>query len=294
MLSRYGWLALCGALFAGQLTGCVTLTGKGNRPNDPVGKASYTPAEREAPELPAPETARVCLATADTLFKAGKDREAIMLYEKARATDPSNQQVCRRLAVLYDRQGMHQQARDEYARALTLSPNDPDILKDLGYSCFMRGLLDDAELHLSKAVATDPKHQRAWTNLGLVLGHKGRYTESLQAFCQVVSAAQAYSNLGFLYTTQGKFAEAKASYRRALELESDMPKTREALARLESPAGEPVPEGKFSNKLESILGSTPEQPRREGTPRPATGRQSQPESQFVPAERPVDHQSGTR
>ncbi len=40
-------------------------------------------------ELPARKTAEVCVATAEELEKAGKDKEAISLYEKARQTGTS-------------------------------------------------------------------------------------------------------------------------------------------------------------------------------------------------------------
>jgi Flp pilus assembly protein TadD len=176
------------------------------------------------------------VAASDSLFKACNDPEAIMLYEKARTVDPKSQHVSRRLGLLYDRQGMHQKARDEYDRALSHAPNDPNLLNDMGYSCFARGMMDEAELHLSKAIATDPSHKRAWVNLGLVLGYKGRYADSLNAFEQAVSRPQAYSNLGFIYTTQGKKEEAKKVYRKALSLEPDMPLVHAALARLEGTA----------------------------------------------------------
>lgn len=307
MRSRFVWAVMLGAVCSGALTGCVGIAGRHDQSATPLTNTSGV-AQRGSSELPPSENARVCLVTADALARAGKDAEAILLYEKARTQDPRNRDVSRRLAILYDRQGLHQKARDEYTQALQASPKDADLLNDLGYSCFARGLLDEAELHLSEAVAANPKHKRAWINLALVLGQKQRYAESLEAFTHGVSRAQAYSNLAFVYSTHGKIAEAKHAYGQALQLEPDLPLAREALSRLESSQQEKVPgsdgRGQFSPRLESLLGggataspSEPEKPRSEEVAQPTAAAtfqsparmdRVQTTSRYVPVERVGD------
>jgi Tfp pilus assembly protein PilF len=283
------WAALA-AVFCGAMAGCVSVAGRHDGGYEPAATVlsprATAVSQREPAELPPSETARVCLATADALFKSGNETDAIMLYEKARTCDPSNKVITRRLAVLYDRQGMHQRARDEFEAALQASPKDPDLLNDLGYSCYVRGLLDEAEQRLSEAVAVAPNHKRAWINLGMVLGQKGEYAHSLDAFASAVGRAQAYSNLGFVYASQGKVEEAKKAYRQALALEPNLPHTQAALSRLES-GGAPSA-GRFSPKLEAILGGDPAKAKGEAEPAKgavATLERAQPESKFVPAER---------
>jgi tetratricopeptide (TPR) repeat protein len=194
-----------------------------------------TPSKDQV-ELPPAEAARVCRATAAALEKAGKDPEAIALYEKARKSDPAMEGVCRRLAVLYDRQGDFTKALEEYQRALKLNPHDADLLNDLGYAYYCRGRWTDAENSLRQAVEINPKHGRAWINLGMTLGQEERYTESFEAFAKVVSPAQAHCNVAFALTTQGKREEAKEAYRKALALNPDLRIARLALAKLEKSA----------------------------------------------------------
>jgi Flp pilus assembly protein TadD len=166
---------------------------------------------------------------------------------------------------------MHQKARGEYERALQLTPDDPALLNDMGYSCYSRGLLDEAEKHLGRAVAADPKHRKAWANLALVLGQKGQYQECFDAFCKAVPPAQAHANLAFVFATQGKRQEAKAEYAKALRLEADMPLVREALAKLEGTATAEAAEVRYSRKLQALLGgeAAPEKEAPEKFARPA-------------------------
>jgi tetratricopeptide (TPR) repeat protein len=185
-------------------------------------------------ELPRLETARVCLVTADALFAKGKDREAISLYEKARVTDPSQKQVCRRLAVLYDRQGDFQRSMTEYHRALELTPDSADLHNDIGYSFYCRGRWDQAEKHLRKAVELAPQHRKAWCNLALTLGQQAKYEEARAAFEKAVPPGQAQANLGFLLAAQGKYPQAKEAYQKALQLDPDLHLARAALKKLQN------------------------------------------------------------
>jgi Tfp pilus assembly protein PilF len=191
-------------------------------------------AEPKEKELPAREQARVQASFAEELDKGGDEPHAIAMYEKARGTDPDGQQqVCRRLAVLYDRQGDFQAALAEYHKALELAPRDADLLNDLGYGYYTRGRWAEAEKTLRQALALKPKHQRALMNLGLCLGEQGRYSEALELFGQVVTPAQAQCNLAFVLTTQHKWTQAHQAYEKALALDPDIPLARAALAKLE-------------------------------------------------------------
>ncbi|MBI1915257.1 MAG: tetratricopeptide repeat protein [Planctomycetes bacterium] len=236
---RHGWHVLAGVVGLA-MAGCQVVPPNGFRLHQ--GRfVEDGQGEGQARELPPAETTRVCLTTADELFKKGQDREAIALYEKARGVDPSQKQVCRRLAILYDRQGEFQRSQAEYEKALSLYPKSADVYNDLGYSWYCRGNWAEAEKHLRKAVELNSRHTRAWVNLGLVLGQQGKYTESLQAFGKAVPPGQAQANLGFLLTAQGKREEAKQAYRRALQQDPDLTMARAALDKLEGRTPPPPP-----------------------------------------------------
>ena len=55
-----------------------------------------------------------------------------------------------------------------------------------------------------------------------------------------MTPAQAQANLAFVLTAQGKREEAKAAYRKALQLDPSLALARDALAKLDGPAPPPV------------------------------------------------------
>jgi Tfp pilus assembly protein PilF len=238
MRSSHQWLVL--GLIA--LAGCQsapTLPDFGLKPM-PVSGSGHTPGAAAATELPANESAKLCLTTAQDLEKAGKVVEALQLYAKARQADPRlNDKVCRRLAVLCDYVGDYRQAQQEYERALQLTPQDADLLNDYGYSCYCRGSWDEAERLFRKALAINSKHDRAWINLGLTLGQQGRCDESMQAFGNVVTPAQAYANIGFVHLTQGQVEKAKVFYQLAASRDPNLELPGQVLAKLDYQENEP-------------------------------------------------------
>jgi tetratricopeptide (TPR) repeat protein len=210
---------------------------------DPAPPGGPGDAHAAKPELAPSAAARVSFTVAEEMEKTGHDAEAVVFYERARQSDAQRAawpwtdhvQVSRQLARLYDRLGDTPHALAEYERALKENPRDVNLLNRFGYFYYSRGKWAEAEEQLRHALALDPRHKRAWVNLGLTLGEQGRYAESLEAFQKAVSEAEAHSNLAFIFTTQGKREEAKQEYRRAVELDPNLVIAQRALDKLEHP-----------------------------------------------------------
>ncbi len=165
-------------------------------------------------ELPPKEAAKACIATAKDLLDKGFDREATLLFERARQLDPKQTEVSRFLAVLYDRQNDPLRANAEYERALKLTPKDADLLNDVGYFNYHRGKLTDAEKWFRDALAQNPKLERAKINLGVTLGRQGRFKEAYEVFADAVGPAAAHSNVGVLLAGQKRYPEAIDAFQR--------------------------------------------------------------------------------
>jgi Tfp pilus assembly protein PilF len=185
-------------------------------------------------ELPPTQAAQVCLTTAESLEKLGHEKEAILEYQLAREHNPQLPGVARRLAVLYSKQGDTEHARAEFQIALQQQPHDADLLNDLGNFHYQLGQNVEAEKYLRQAVAIDPKHKRAWVNLGKVLSQLGRYEESCEAFAKVVRPAQAAANVGILLAKEGKIPEARQVLHKALTLEPDLQAAQVVLTQIEA------------------------------------------------------------
>jgi Tfp pilus assembly protein PilF len=234
MNCRWRWQLLVGLAGALPLAGCLS-TFWTTPANTSVTPGTPSSPSRAKQDLSPDKAAELCVACARSLEEGGHVAEAIGEYEKARQQNPHLEKLSARLAVLYDRVGEHKQAITEYQRALKARPKDADLLNNLGYCHYCQGNWSEAENYLRQAIAVDDKHQRAWVNLGLTLGQQEHYPESLAAFRKVVGAAEAQCNLAFILSTQGKFDEARKSYREALTLEPGLQLAQAALDRLEHP-----------------------------------------------------------
>lgn len=232
-------------------TGCMT--GRGHRATLTLGPEG---ASAPVQELPPKDSAYVCLVTGYEFEKVGRVPEAICLYEKARTVQPSlDKKLTRRLAVLYDQMGNFAKADEEFAKALANQPRDAGLLNDLGYSHYARGNWAEAEEYLNQAVALNPDHKRAWINLGMVIAQQGRYPESMRAFRNATSEAEALCNLGFVLSVQGKKDEALQAYSRAVELAPSLKLAQAAVNRYTAP------ETARNDKTEKIVKEPPLTPK---------------------------------
>jgi Tfp pilus assembly protein PilF len=172
----------------------------------------------EQTELSPRQAAEACVATAEELEGAGHLSEAAALYEKGRQHEPDVIDYSRRLAVLYDRLNLPERARPEYRRAIEQAPHNADLWNDFGYFLFRQGELTESESPLRKAIALAENHERAWTNLGIVLAHQARYGEAFEAFSRVVGPAAAHSNVGAIMAKHGQTHQACTAFHQALAI----------------------------------------------------------------------------
>jgi Tfp pilus assembly protein PilF len=241
MGKHWGYVTLAALGLLPQL-GCISTPQR----SDTAALVGAQPDEGKAPTtLPPAESARASLQTAQALEKEGHLAEAALQYERARHFNPRQKNVARRLALIYDRLGLDKQAQAEYEKALAESPRDANLINNFGFFHYSRGKFTHAEEHFRKALALDGKHKAAWSNLGLTLAQQERYPESMEAFHKVVGPAEAFCNLAFVLTAQGKREEAKQAYQKALQLEPELPIAHRALAKLEgrdtAPGKSPAP-----------------------------------------------------
>ena len=135
--------------------------------------------------------------------------------------------------MLYDAQGDSARSLSEYNKAVECDPKNANLLSDLGYYYYERQNLAEAERSLRKALVIDPNHQKALSNLGLVLVGQGRFNESFEAFSKVVGPAAAHSNLGVLLAKQGRYDDAKQAFHRALAMDATLQQPKAFLAYLD-------------------------------------------------------------
>lgn len=118
--------------------------------------------------------------------------------------DSKNDRALLRLANLYHDTRRFAQAIMMYDRYLAINPSNPDARVDLGISYFEMGLVDTtnrekyfvtAKDEMQKALTYNPKHQLAYYNLGMVNLHSGEIDEANKCF-QKCAAIDSTTQVG--------------------------------------------------------------------------------------------------
>jgi choline-sulfatase len=148
--------------------------------------------------------------------KAGRDAEAMKLYQYGIEKGVRTAWIYSRLANLQLRVGNTAEAIASFERAAQLNPADSESLSDLGLAYLDMGRLPDAERVFKWAVATDSDYAPAHNGLGLVAIQKKDLTSARGHFQKAVDLdpglLEAQLNLGRIYKMMGANARARACF----------------------------------------------------------------------------------
>ncbi len=115
-------------------------------------------------------------ARAVEVHRAGRVVEAVRHYAEALARDPAHIQALNNLGVLLRGQGKQAAAEACYRRALALAPGNASLSNNLG------NILREALSHYLSAVETSPEDGGLLRGLGRALADLGRYDEAAAAY----------------------------------------------------------------------------------------------------------------
>lgn len=108
---------------------------------------------------------------ANALFQSGRHEGALDLAKKAVDSAPSAV-AFDLLGSIYLNEGELEKAREVFSRGIEAYPNDASLHNGLGVSYARLGDFRTAESEYRRAVAIDPEHPNAQTNLDYILNEK--------------------------------------------------------------------------------------------------------------------------
>lgn len=157
-----------------------------------------------------------------SLAHAGQTVQAVEALERARALDPTNEQVSWNLAMVHLEQHKYDAARDALQQAIAASPNKGTFHEKLGAVLMQLKDWTGAKAALEKAIATDPTLFKAYYRLGRVeeqleneQGALQRYTEAVQKGPRFL---ESYAALGRLYANLGYMDQAQTVLEAGLQV----------------------------------------------------------------------------
>ena len=175
-------------------------------------------AERAVADAPDSAACRVILG--DIYTRSGSHDEAIEEFQHAIGLGASVGEAYRGLARAYQASGRNEEAEQALQRAIELNPVDAERRSQLGVFYYRNGRLLEAESAFRAAMDLAPGNHIHPRNLGGLLYFMGRNDEAKQSLQRSITLRptnQAYSNLGFIYFNEGRYAEAGSLFELAIQ-----------------------------------------------------------------------------
>lgn len=154
----------------------------------------------------------------------GKNDLALEEFQRALQLDPRNADAIKGLAHSYESAGRIADAEAAYKKAIALRPDYWDGYNSLGLFYDRQSKFDDGAAQLQRAVELTPDNATAYSNLAAIYldsGDSKRYPlaeTALKKSTDLSPSYAAYTNLGYLYDSEHRYAEAASVLERAVQL----------------------------------------------------------------------------
>ncbi|MDA0836732.1 MAG: tetratricopeptide repeat protein [Planctomycetota bacterium] len=172
------------------------------------------------------------------IFTALKKRPAaIFVLEKGLEKLPDHADTRLYLAMLYDEEKLDDKAEESLKDVLRKDPKNHRALNHLGYFYAERGRnLEKAVTLIQDALKANPKNWAYLDSLGWAFFKMGRHQEALEKLHEAITIhddSVLRDHLGDIYHAQGEISEAKAHWKKALEIDAKMNSVRKKLESLD-------------------------------------------------------------
>jgi len=161
-----------------------------------------------------------------TLTQLGRHEDALLALEKVVNSHFSFLHIMQARMVLgyiYSVTGRFRLAEFEFAKVNEMGLQSSQAFAALGYVCYAQRKVPESIEALTKALELDPRNANALNSLGFIYAEEkidlGKALTLCRQAVEVAPRNAAYlDSLGWAYFRLGDFAEARTTFRRALDL----------------------------------------------------------------------------
>ena len=182
-----------------------------------------------------PITAQTRYAAGQLAESQGNGPRAVEQYEAGLRADPKHLASLYRLGVVHAQAKQFDKAIDAWKRYVKATNGAAAAYANLGFCHELAGQLAEAEAAYEKGIARDGRSEPCRVNYGLMLARLGRTSEATIQFQFVLPPAAVQYNLASVHEQQGRREQAKAGYRKALELDPNFVDAQTRLIALADP-----------------------------------------------------------
>ena len=131
------------------------------------------------------------------MLRADKSTEAVVLFDKALASDNKNIRAYQGKGIALNNLGKHEEAENVYITALRLQPTSVGVTNNLAMSYILRGEYQDAVELLKPLSENHPKDHKIQANLALANCMLGKKDDASKIFSKHLSKEKVAENLKF-------------------------------------------------------------------------------------------------
>ena len=179
-----------------------------------------------------PIQAQTFFASGQLLQSQERFAEAIEQYKKAISVTPSYLDALYGLATTYTQAKDIDNALATWKKYVEKSNGSATAYNNLAFCEDLAGDPAAAEASYQRGLAADPQNEPCHVNYGLMLARHGRANEALAQLQIVLPPAKAHYDLASVYEQQGRALEARAEYKRSLEIDPSLKEANQRLAAL--------------------------------------------------------------
>jgi tetratricopeptide (TPR) repeat protein len=188
----------------------------------------------------------------------GPERSEI-LYNKALALDPDNENILFNAGSFYARMGIWQKAGQFFSKTVELNPSNimariylskvqkqldsqagaQKLLKeqsahfDAGTEFLKKKQYDQALVEFSRDIEINPEYDRSYFHMGLIYSIQGKFDKAIPLYEKAIECntkeTAAMNNLGIIYYKMGKREKAKFLFEQSLSLRPNQPRIQRML-----------------------------------------------------------------
>lgn len=162
---------------------------------------------------------------AQHLLATGRINDAIPEFEACLKTAPEDVWALRLLSAAYYDKGMLDQAEATLGRALQLETGEPGIYLALGQIALARQDVAAAEQRLRKALEVDPQYAPAFVTMGNLAAQRGALAEAQELYQRAANLDPgstgpfAYNALAAMHYARGDISGARSAYAKSLVID---------------------------------------------------------------------------
>jgi predicted O-linked N-acetylglucosamine transferase (SPINDLY family) len=158
------------------------------------------------------------------LHKAGKLKEAKIIYEKILKKEPNTFEVINLLGVIFLQLKKYDESILLIKKAININPKHPALYNNLANAYRESKKFNEAIEAYNKAIELNSNYTEAYSNIGILFKNLGKFKEAIRALNIAIDKnpiyAPAYHERGQCYFELGDYKEAIKDFYKLINLDS--------------------------------------------------------------------------